>query len=69
MTFSVENLTLSEKIQAMEQLWDSLKPTATHEVVPQWHQDVLNERLKSNNFSDWSVAKDVLRATVRVTTK
>jgi len=43
-TLEVEKMTISERIQAMEVLWDSLIRHNAEIESPQWHYDVLNER-------------------------
>jgi len=37
-------LDLNEKILMMEYLWDELSKTHADEVIPQWHNKVLEER-------------------------
>ncbi len=42
----IEQLSLGEKVQLMEQLWDSLKVEVSEADSPSWHQDILKERKK-----------------------
>ena len=37
-------LTVTEKLQAMEELWDDLSENAEQIPVPQWHKDLLDSR-------------------------
>jgi len=39
----IQNLSLLEKVQLMEQLWDSLDKDMTS---PKWHKDILDTRQK-----------------------
>jgi len=58
----IDQMTLEEKLLAMEALWDDL---CRHEVgVPmlQWHKDLLDERERlvrdgKARFTDWETAK------------
>ncbi len=66
-TFAIEQMTLHEKLQAMELLWDQLRQCEEQIPVPQWHKDLLDERLKlvaagKASFSDWEEAKQRILA-------
>jgi hypothetical protein len=57
----IDQMTLEEKLRAMEALWDDL---CRHDAVPvpQWHKDVLDERQRlidegKAEFIDWETAK------------
>ncbi|MGH9967610.1 MAG: addiction module protein [Pyrinomonadaceae bacterium] len=57
----IDQMTLEEKLRAMEALWDEL---CRHGAVPlpQWHKDVLDERQRlieqgTAEFVDWETAK------------
>jgi hypothetical protein len=57
----IEEMTLEEKIRAMEALWDDL---CRRDAVPmpQWHKDILDERRRlidegKAEFIDWETAK------------
>lgn len=41
---NIEKMSSSEKLQAMESLWDSLLDEKTALVSPQWHEQVLASR-------------------------
>lgn len=58
----LEKLSLEEKLQAMERLWDELSRRPEAVPMPQWHKDLLDERERliaqgSARFSDWEEAK------------
>lgn len=58
----LEHMTLEEKLQTMETLWDDLCQRNSDIASPSWHQDVLNERetaLQNGNekIIDWETAK------------
>jgi hypothetical protein len=58
----LEKLSLEEKLQAMERLWDELSRRPEAVPMPQWHQDLLDERERllaegRARFSDWEEAK------------
>ncbi|HSI12463.1 MAG TPA: addiction module protein [Chthoniobacter sp.] len=42
----IEKMTLPERLEAMELLWDSLSRDASAVESPAWHGDVLAERLE-----------------------
>ena len=57
----IEQMTLEEKLRAMEALWDDL---CRRDAVPmpQWHKDLLDERERlleqgKARFVDWETAK------------
>ncbi len=45
-TLDIENMTVPERIQAMEWLWDSLSQQEHEIESPRWHLDILGERMK-----------------------
>lgn len=58
----IEQLTVTEKIQVMESLWDSLCTHADNINSPTWHSKVLQQREEMLNngtdaFVDWNDAK------------
>jgi len=58
----VSRMTLEEKLRAMEALWDDLCRREENVPVPQWHQDILDERERAvaegkARFVDWETAK------------
>jgi len=59
-------MTLAEKLQAMEVLWADLSERAADEAVPAWHAVVLAERERrlaagEERVLDWDEAKRQLR--------
>ena len=65
----LEQMTIEEKLQAMEILWNDLcRRNAVP--VPQWHKDVLDERQLlidegKAEFIDWETAKEQIKARLR----
>jgi hypothetical protein len=58
----IDQLSLEEKLEIMEALWEDLRSHAELMPVPQWHKDVLDrrERMLENgeaSFEDWDSAK------------
>jgi hypothetical protein len=58
----IDQMTLEEKLRAMESLWDDL--CRREESIPmlQWHKDLLDERERlvvegKARFTDWETAK------------
>lgn len=61
-TLPLEQMTVEEKLQAMESLWDDLCNRAGVISSPAWHGDVLGEREAMHErgadaFEDWEDAK------------
>jgi hypothetical protein len=42
----IEKMTLPERLEAMEMLWESLSRDASAVASPSWHGDVLADRLE-----------------------
>lgn len=40
----IEKMSVTERLQAMDQLWDSLTQCSDEIPSPDWHQDVLADR-------------------------
>jgi hypothetical protein len=58
----IEQMTIEEKLRAMEELWDDLRTRAENVPMPQWHKDLLDERERlietgEAQFEDWETAK------------
>ena len=58
----IEQMTLEEKLRAMEALWDDLCRREEDVPVPQWHKDLLDQRERliqqgKARFDDWENAK------------
>ncbi len=61
-TLPLEEMTIEDKIRAMETIWDDLCKNDENIVSPSWHKDILKEREKAiengkEEFIDWSEAK------------
>lgn len=53
-------LSLPQRLQAMEVLWESLTRDAAYDPSPAWHADVLSERVReidAGTATDWAQAK------------
>lgn len=62
----LKDMTLKEKLEAMESLWEDLARTPEAIESPAWHKEVLDERLRDlqegkSQFVDWETAKETLR--------
>ena len=58
----LKEMTLREKLAAMESLWEDLARTPEAIESPAWHKDVLDERHQrladgKSRFIDWETAK------------
>ena len=65
-TLPLDKMSVEEKIQAMESLWEDLCSRAGGVASPDWHKDVLAERdaankLGEDKFEDWNEAKRNIR--------
>ena len=66
MNLPLDNMSVAEKIQLMEAIWDDLCRNDTDIPSPDWHGQVLEERqarIDSGDatFSDWEDAKRRIR--------
>jgi hypothetical protein len=65
-TLPLEDMSVEEKLRAMELLWDDLCGKAGGMSSPAWHEDVLAEREVTHvrgddQFEDWDEAKRNIR--------
>ena len=65
-TLPLEEMTLPEKLVAMESLWDDLTRCPQSVESPTWHKDILDERRQrvadgEATFMDWETAKTDIR--------
>ena len=65
----LDKMTTSDKLSAMERLWDDLCRNAETVPSPKWHGDILSARDRSvreggEGFADWNEAKDRIRKSV-----
>ena len=68
-TLPLNEMTVIEKLQAMEALWEDLSRNAVVLESPEWHRDVLEAREKriasgEARFTDWEQAKADIRKRV-----
>jgi len=59
---ALEKMTVVEKLRLMERLWDDLARRPQDVPSPDWHGDVLAERIKAvregqTSFEDWDLVK------------
>ena len=62
----LEEMTLQEKLAAMESLWEDIASSAEPLQSPGWHKDILDDRAKRSaageaRFDDWEAAKAGIR--------
>jgi hypothetical protein len=65
----LSDLSVAEKLQLMEVLWEDLSRNAEKLESPEWHREVLEERERriasgEARFSDWEQAKADIRKRV-----
>ncbi len=59
---NIKRMTIQEKLEAMELLWDDLRKNVPDVFSPSWHENILKERDKNllvgkDKFVDWEKAK------------
>jgi hypothetical protein len=69
MNLSLRDMTLQEKLAAMELLWEDLARCPESVESPTWHKDILDERQQrvaegEAQFTDWETAKTEIRKKV-----
>ena len=69
-TLPLDKMSVEEKIQTMESLWDSLLHENSEIASPDWHGEVLAEREVAIergdvHFEDWESAKEKIRKQIR----
>jgi Putative addiction module component len=62
----IPNLSTAEKLVAMEALWSSLHQNFEDSAPPDWHREILNQRMaliESGEavYEDWNQVKNELR--------
>jgi len=70
LTIPLNRMTTSDKLQALEEIWDDLRRTPEKVPSPSWHADVLQAREKriqkgTSQFMEWSEAKQTIRERVK----
>lgn len=68
-TLKLENMSIEEKIQTMEFIWEDLCKTADKITSPPWHKKILDEREQnilsgSEKYIDWEIAKKDIRKNI-----
>ena len=63
-------LSVEEQIEYVQSLWDRIAATPEQVPVPEWHRDVLDERLKDYDAQPdggerWDVVRERLRNRLR----
>jgi hypothetical protein len=66
MNLPLKDMTIEEKLAAMELLWDDLARSPEAVESPNWHKDILDERRQmvadgKTQFTDWNAAKSEIR--------
>jgi hypothetical protein len=66
----LERMSTSDKLRALETIWDDLQRTPGEVPSPSWHADVLREREEeykdgSSGFADWTEAKKRIRDSLK----
>lgn len=64
--FPLDEMSVEEKIQTMETIWDDLVDNADNIQSPDWHKNILFDRERkmkngSEEIIDWSVAKNNIK--------
>jgi len=57
----MDEMSVEDKLSLVTAIWDNIT-SGSENVSPKWHEDVLNERAESSDFSDWNSAKDRLNS-------
>ena len=66
----LHEMTIREKLAAMEALWEDLSRSPETIESPEWHKEVLDERGQrvadgTAHFEDWEKAKATIREKLR----
>lgn len=65
----LDEMTLPAKMELLEALWDDLSRSPDSLPSPDWHREVIEERVRlvqsgEEKFSDWADAKEEIRRRV-----
>ena len=66
----IRQMPFPEKLALLESLWIELSSEPDQIDIPQWHKDILDERMReaesgSVEIIDWEVAKQQIRQMIR----
>ena len=66
----LHEMTIQEKLAAMEALWEDLSRSPETIESPEWHKEILDERQQrvadgTSQFRDWETAKAKIREKLR----
>ena len=69
-TLALDEMTLHEKLAAMELLWDDLAHNPEGITSPDWHENIVIERQRmadggTSKFTGWDVAKAEIRGNLK----
>ena len=69
MNLPLKEMTLEEKLAAMELLWEDISRSPESIESPGWHKDILDERRErvaegKAHFVDWEAAKKDIRSKI-----
>jgi hypothetical protein len=70
MILPIDKMTTTEKLQVMEELWESLCQGQIDELSPPWHAEVLEDRETRLNqgkekILDWNEAREKIRGSLK----
>lgn len=65
----LETMTVAEKLDALDLIWNDLRRNAEKLPVPEWHKQILENRRKAFErgeigYTDWETAKEEIRKRV-----
>ena len=65
-----DDLSVDEQIAYVQSLWDRIAATPEQVPVPEWHREIVDERLKDyeanpNAGASWDTVRDQLRENLR----
>ena len=69
-SLALKDMTVVEKLQVMEAIWDELSRNADDVPSPDWHRDLLSEREAAIvrgevKFEDWATARKKLEQAIK----
>jgi len=66
----IRQMPLPEKLALLEAVWSELSSEPDQIEIPQWHKDILDERMRAGEngtaeLIDWEVAKEQIKKMIR----